>query len=204
MLSLTSPIRTRYHQLPVGWKYLALALFTVYLFSQGGLWVAIAATAFVGFLYLIEGIEFFRLGLSRLKPLRFFLIILFIYHAVTNTPLEGVLVSLRLIAAIGFANLVTMTSKLDESIDMLSRLTRPLERIWLNSSAFSISIALVIRSIPHLLERAAVLASSWRARSANRLSWRVIVPLALSVLDDSEQIADALKARGGIQSKQKF
>jgi biotin transport system permease protein len=40
-----------------------------------------------------------------------------------------------------------------------------------------------------------------RARSAGKSGWRIVVPLTLSVLNDAEHVANALRARGGVGTK---
>jgi biotin transport system permease protein len=56
----------------------------------------------------------------------------------------------------------------------------------------------VIRFTPVLASKGAQLAQSWRARSAKRLSWRIVMPMTLLAIDDAEYVAEALKARGGV------
>ena len=38
-----------------------------------------------------------------------------------------------------------------------------------------------------------------RARSHKKSGWRLVVPLTLSVLNDAEHVASALRARGGVE-----
>ena len=35
--------------------------------------------------------------------------------------------------------------------------------------------------------------------AARRAGWRIVAPLALMALDDAEHVAEALRARGGVQ-----
>ena len=60
------------------------------------------------------------------------------------------------------------------------------------------AVGLVIRFTPVLIDRAERLAEAWRLRSTKRANWRLLAPLGLSVMDDAEQIAEAIRARGGI------
>ena len=124
----------------------------------------------------------------------FFVVVLLVYHAVVGPLADGFAISLRLIAAVGLANLVTMTSRLDDSIALLEKLLKPLSRFGVNAGAISLAIALMIRSIPQLMSRGGHLVASWKARSARRVGWRIVIPMALAALDDSEQVADAIKA----------
>ncbi|PJE28084.1 ABC transporter permease, partial [Pseudooceanicola lipolyticus] len=44
-----------------------------------------------------------------------------------------------------------------------------------------------------------LLAESWRARSPRRPGLRTILPLAALAIDDAEHVAEALRARGGLE-----
>ena len=63
----------------------------------------------------------------------------------------------------------------------------------------ALSVALVIRFTPVLMQKGAALAEAWRARSVKRPGWRIVLPFALLAIDDAEQTAEALRARGGVQ-----
>ena len=91
-----------------------------------------------------------------------------------------------------------MTTPLQGMIAVLERLAAPFARLGLKPHVLAVSIALVIRFTPVLLARAERLAEAWRARSPRRPGWRVVVPLALGAIDDAEQVAEALRARGGL------
>jgi biotin transport system permease protein len=60
-----------------------------------------------------------------------------------------------------------------------------------------LAVALVIRFIPVMQDRTEQISQSWRARSARRAGWRVLMPATLAALDDAEHVAEALRARGG-------
>jgi biotin transport system permease protein len=62
----------------------------------------------------------------------------------------------------------------------------------------ALTIALFIRFIPTLIERGITINAARRARSTGKSGWRIIVPLTLSVLNEAEHVANALRARGGV------
>ncbi|RAZ87649.1 energy-coupling factor transporter transmembrane component T [Cereibacter johrii] len=198
MLTLTSPIETRLHRLPAGAKLTALALAAVALVPLDSLPLLAPAALATALLYGAQGGAFARHGLALLRPLWPFLLILALWHGWTGELARGCAVALKLLIAVALANLVTMTTRLDDMIAVLERLARPLQRLGLAPHVLAISIALVIRFTPVLLARAERLAEAWRARSPRRPSWRIVAPLALGALDDAEQVAEALRARGGL------
>ncbi|MCE6961261.1 energy-coupling factor transporter transmembrane protein EcfT [Cereibacter sphaeroides] len=198
MLTLTSPVDTRLHGLPAGAKLAALAVATVMLMpleAPASAGVAAAATAA---LYAAQGGRFAAHGLRMLRPLWPFLLILALWHGWTGEVARGAAIALKLATAVALANLVTMTTRLDAMIAVLERLARPFRYLGLQPHVLAISIALVIRFTPVLLARAERLAEAWRARSPRRPTWRIVVPLALGALDDAEQVAEAIRARGGL------
>lgn len=198
MISLTSPVRTPYHRIPAGAKLALVSAVTFCLFLTGDIrWLGAALLAVAG-LYLGGGRAFARAGFRALRPLWPFLAVIFLWHALTGTLAEGAGIAARLFAAVGMANLVTMTTRLDDMIALLNRLFAPLARIGLPVAALGTAIALVIRFTPVLAQKGGALAEAWRARSARRPGWRIMAPFALTALDDADHVAEALRARGGI------
>ncbi len=198
MISLTSPVRTRAHSWPAGIKLAVLGVGTFFLFMLHDLRLQGLALLVMLVLYALPGGQFFRAGMRRLQVLWPFLAILALWHGVTATYLEGAEIILRLVTAVGLANLVTMTTALSEMIAVIRWIVTPLRRIGLNTRAMELAIALVIRILPTLVENGQRLTDAWRARSPRRAGWRVVVPFTLLALDDADHLAEALRARGGI------
>jgi biotin transport system permease protein len=150
-------------------------------------------------LYALPGRAFFVHGLLRLWPLWPFVAVLILWHLAIAAPREGAVIVLRMLSAVGLANLVTMTTKLAAMMDVVNRLLRPFARLGVNLRAIELAAAMVIRFTPVLAQKGGALALSWRARSRRRTGWRVIVPFLVLALDDAEHVAEALRARGGFE-----
>lgn len=198
MISLTSPTRTRAHDWPASAKLAALATTTLALFMVSDLRVLLVATMGMITAYLLPGRVFFWAGMRRLLVLWPFLAILVIWHLATRTYVEGAEIVLRLLAAMGLANLVTMTTALTDMIAVIRWLATPLRRFGLNTRALEIAIAMVIRLLPSLVQNGQRLSEAWRARARRRTNWRIVVPFTLLALDDADHLAESLRARGGI------
>jgi biotin transport system permease protein len=110
-------------------------------------------------------------------------------------------VSLRLAAAVGLANLVTMTTRLDDRTDVVLRLLSPLGRLGIRTAPIGFAMALVIRFTPVLFAKAGTLVDAWRARSPRRPGWQILMPITLLAIDDAEHVAEALRARGGLDTE---
>ena len=198
MISLTSPVETRAHGWRAGAKLGALCLATMGLFAMGSLAGHVAAFAGMLALYLAPGTVFFGSGMARLRVLWPFLAIILIWHAVTATPGQGAVIALRLVTAVGLANLVTMTTRLSDMIGVVRWLAGPLRRLGIDTRALELGIALVVRFTPMLAGKGVQLTRAWRARSPRRPGWRIVLPFTLCAIDDAEHVADAIKARGGV------
>lgn len=199
MISLTSPVRTRAHDWPAGGKLLALCLASVALFAARDLWLQVGAAAGVLTLYALPGRIFLRHGMRRLWPLWPFVVVLIAWHLATGVPREGAMIALRMLSAVGLANLVTMTTALSDMMAVMNWLLRPFARLGVNLRGIELAAAMVIRFTPVLAQKGSALALAWRARSRRRAGWRVIVPFMVLALDDADHVAEALRARGGFE-----
>lgn len=197
MISLTSPVRTWAHGWPAGVKLMGLCLTTMLLFVIDGMAVQVVALLAVLLLYCLPGRAFLRSGLTHLRVLVPFIVIVLIWHFVTDDLALGVKTILRMITAVALANLVTMTTTLTELMDVVHRLLAPLHRLGLSTAPLEIAMPLLIRFAPVLIERAQLMFQSWRARSVRRQNWRIVLPMMLLALDDADRVGEALKARGG-------
>ena len=199
MISLTSPVRTRAHDWPAGAKLLALAGTTVGLFVTGSVWGQLGWLLAALVLYALPGWRFLRHGLRRLWGLWPFVLVLLAWHLFTGDFAGGAVIVLRMSTAVALANLVTMTTRLEDMQALVLWLLRPLRRVGVRGGAIALAMAMVVRFIPVLTGKGRKLAEAWRARSPRRAGWRIVMPLVVLAVDDAEHVADALRARGGIR-----
>jgi len=155
------------------------------------------ALALLTLLISVGGHMFAAHAARMLWPLWPFAALILIWHGWSGEWHAGLLILLRMTVAVLAANLVTMTTRLSDMIAVLETLARPLARLGVNPRVLALAIALVIRFIPVLGERNAALQLAWRARSARRPGWRLLIPATLATLDDADRVAEALRARGG-------
>jgi biotin transport system permease protein len=197
MLTLTSPVETWAHRVPAGAKLAGLGLATSGLFLLSTpLPLGLAAVATAG-LALTGGIGFARMALRLLWPLWPFVVIVTLWHLWSADLTGGAVVLLRMVTAVALANLVTMTTRLSDMIQVFQWLALPLAPLGLSPRRLALAFALVIRFIPVMLDRMVQIGQAWSARSPRRPRWRVLVPATLAALDDADRVAEALRARGG-------
>jgi len=199
MLTLTSPVETALHRLPAGGKLAALAAATLLIWPLQSPVPAAAALISIALIYIALGRRFAAHGLRMLRPLWPFLLILGFWNGWTGEWAAGLALGARMVAAVAMANLVTMTTRLDDLIGVVEGLTAPLARLGLSPKVLAVSVALVVRFTPVLMDKVAQLVQAWRARSGSRVNWRVLLPAVLIALDDADHVAEALRARGGLQ-----
>ena len=196
MLTLTSPVETWAHRLPAATKLAALAVATTGLFLIGSPSVLAVAFLASGVLHLTGGLTFAATGLRQLWPLWPFVLIVGLWHLWIRDIEGGLSILLRMVTAVALANFITMTTRLSDMLTVFERLSRPLSRV-LPPRRLALAFALVIRFIPVMLDRMALIRQSWTARSPRKARWRVMVPATLAALDDADRVAEALRARGG-------
>lgn len=198
MLSLASPRPTWAHKLPAALKFGLLAVAMILAMRFAALPVQAGALGATLALYVSLGREAMRAGLRALRPLWWIIAVIVLWQGYEGTWELGLAFGLRVLVMVGLANFVTLTTPMPEIIALIERLARPLSLFGLSPRLPALAVALVLRLVPVLLQRQEALASAWRARSARRPGPRLIAPLAFSLLDDADHLADALRARGGV------
>lgn len=197
MISLTSPVRTRAYGWPAGLKLSLLCIATAVLFIRQDIAFHVVVFAVTAAVYVLPGARFARAGARALWRLWPFVVLVAVWHLVIGAGGQGAVIVLRMLTAVGLANLVTMTTSLSQMIATVMWLVAPLAKIGLNTRALALGIALVVRFTPALADKGTALTQAWAARSPRRASWRIILPFAVLAIDDAEHVAEALRARGG-------
>ncbi len=197
MLSFESPVITPWHRVPIGVKLAVVCITSLLLFIFDSIEVQLFALSICSCLYVIAGRVFFKAGIKRLYFLWPILLIILVWHGVTDTAAQGLVIALRLVTIIALSNLMTMTSRLSDMLGWIQCVLKPIQALGVNTRPVEIAIALVVRFTPVLIAKGGALRDAWRSRSVKKGNWRIVFPLFLVAIDDAEQVAEALKARGG-------
>lgn len=198
MLALTLETQTWAHRLPASAKLAALACVTILLLPVTE--PAIIGVVLAGVMLLLASLggQALRCSLRLLRPFILILAVIVLWHAAFGEPLAGLVIGMRILALVTLANCVTMTTRMDDLIAVLTHMLRPLRRVGLSPDSFALAVALTVRWIPTLVSKGSALRMAWRARSPRRPGIQTLFPLALIALDDADHISDALRARGGL------
>lgn len=198
MLAMTLEQPTWLHHWPAGLKMAVMAAAMVAFLPVTEPVVIGALVAATAALYASLGAPALRRGLRLLRPLLLVLAVIMAWHLIIGAPRQGAVICLRILGLVALANLVTLTTRLDDMTAVLERLLSPFRRLGLNTAAVSLALALVIRCVPVLTQKGNALMEAWRARSPRRTGFQIAVPLVLVALDDADHLAEALRARGGV------
>lgn len=183
------------HRVPAGLKLIAIAaLSLVVLPVSDWRWLALGCTALL-LVYASLGRDIFR-RLALLKPLLPFLIVIALIQAWMETWSSAAASVLRILLMVAAANLVTLTTTMQDLMAAVAPAFKPLAYVGVNPRAPALAIALLLRFVPVLLEAWSRREEAWRARTGRRVSIRLIAPFVGETMRMADQIAEALEARG--------
>jgi biotin transport system permease protein len=195
-LALYSPVRSALHRTPAGLKLAALAALSVLLFAVPELPVAVGALAVVVVLALAGARLTPRQLIAQVRPLWLWLVGLLVFHALVTDLPTGALAVVRLLALVLAAAVVTTTSRVAELVAVIEWLCAPLRLFGVRPARIGLAIAMTLRFIPLVAERAERIREAQAARGATRPMFLSLVPLLVQVLQLAHTTADALDARG--------
>lgn len=197
ILSMTLSRRTWLHGIGAGKKLIFLLIFSILIVPLDRIDFLSVACAGVFMLYAAAGWEAvrqFRLLLSLLPILG----VILVAYALIETLEAGLIICLRVCALVALANLVTMTTRMDDMLGAVQVLFRPFRRIGVPDRVIGLAVTMTIRFVPHILAHWRGLVEAWRSRSVVRPSWRLIAPLMVAVMINADHVGEALAARGGL------
>lgn len=195
-LGLYRPGTSVIHRLPAGTKLFALFLLALAAsVPPPTVWLLSTLALLVVALYLIAGLGLVELG-RQVVMIRW-LILFVTITGVLFLPLDVALANVtRMVLVIVLAGLITLTTRTSAILDAFERGLSPLRRFGVDPARISLVLALAIRTVPVIAGFARQLGDAQRARGG-RVSVRAfVVPLLVLSLRHSDDLADALVARG--------
>jgi biotin transport system permease protein len=184
------------HRTPAGWKLAGLATLSVLVFAVPELPVLAAVLAGVVLLALAGARLTPRQVLAQVRPVWLWLAGLLVFHLVVTDVETGAVAVLRLATLVLAAAVVTATSKVAELVAVIEWLCAPLRLVGVRPGRIALAIAMVLRFIPLVAERAQRIREAQAARGAARPLFLSLVPLLVQVLQLAHTTAEALDARG--------
>jgi biotin transport system permease protein len=199
-LALYVPRASPVHRAAAGSKLLALAGLGVLVFAVPTLPVAAGALAGV----LLVAVALARLPVSLLlrqaRAVVVWLVGLFVVHALVTDVLTGAVTVLRLLALVLAAAVVTATTRVSAMVAVVERVCAPLRWVGVRPARIGLVLAMALRFIPLVAERADRIREAQAARGGSlrglRGLARTVVPLLVQVLQLAHTVSEALDARG--------
>lgn len=195
MISLFRPGNSVLHRVPAWTKLLGLIVVTLALSFWGTSWLVLGAAAVivVGTVVLCFGA---RALWTLLWSLRWLLLIMLVPQliflpwqmALTNTA--------RVLLVVALASVVTMSTPMSRLLDCIEAALTPLRPLGVRPERVALVLALTISCIPLISGLAGQLREALIARGHRGTSIRMVFPLLVLTLQQADQLADALRARG--------
>ncbi|MCO5731073.1 energy-coupling factor transporter transmembrane protein EcfT [Rhizobium sp. SSA_523] len=188
--------QSRLHRMPAAAKLVGLAIASFLLVFVDNPLVLAAALSLAVLVYAQTGLGL-REGVCRLRPVLATIILFGAINLVLVSPQVALSTSLRLLCILVLAGAVTATTSIAAFMEVLTRLLLPLERLGLLRAADAgLAVGMVLRFVPDILARYAVLKEAHQARGVPVKIHRMLGPLIISTLRDADTIATAIDARG--------
>lgn len=190
-----------FHRLGLGIK--ALLLFAVAVVSlasplvsptAGAAATSVVLSAVVG-AHFVAGLPWLRLW-RAVRMMLIFLVLIAAYQWWQHGPTVAWQVIAAIVATVLASNIITATTPVDELLDGLAALVRPLQRFGADPERFSLTVALMLRSIPFVLGAFADVRDAARARGLERNLLARSLPVVIATVAYARATGEALAARG--------
>jgi len=195
LFSLYVPGGTPLHRLGVGWKYLLLLVLTLPVLLAGQPWVSLLALVISAGLLLTcrAGVRF-----SLRLPFAFWVLVAVMagYQVAMGRLDLAVVVGANLVAAVYASRLLTLTTPGPVLIDALVGAVRPLRRLGVDPELVGLAIAVMVRSVPMLLDSFGQVRQAALARGRERNLFALVTPVVVRAVGQAQATGAALAARG--------
>ena len=199
-LALYVPRASVIHRAPAGAKLCALAGLSVLVFAVPTLPVVVGALIGVVLVSLVAARLPAALLVRQARAVLWWLVALFVLHAMVTDLLTGALTVLRLLALVLAAAVVTATTRVTAMVAFIERVCAPLRFVGVRPARIGLVIAMALRFIPLISERADRIREAQAARGGSVRGLRglttTVVPLLVQVLQLAHTVSEALDARG--------
>ena len=138
-----------------------------------------------------------RTLLKIVYTLRWLIILLGLYYLFWGTWQIAVDVMCTMLSAVLISRILLTTTPLPLLLDGIIWLLTPLKLLGLSPKRIGLMLALVIRSIPAIMDNWGALQHAAHARGLPKHSaWRLLVPLVVQTVGYAQITGDVLTARG--------
>lgn len=184
------------HRLPAGVKILAVcALVLGITLTVREPWHIAPALVGVASLYAIGRIPP-RAAWSQIRAVVPMLIAILLLQWLVADLDTAIRVSGSLLAAVAVAALVTVTTRMSDMLDAVTRAAQPLHYVGVSPDRVALVLVLTVRAIPLLARGLRQVTEARKARGLGFSIRALVVPTVLGALQTADQLGEALAARG--------
>lgn len=179
----------------VGAKYALVLILSVPAIVVGRWWFSLGAVAVtVGVLLWarVGARRALRLGLGMYVLCALIVAV----QALSDAAITGVVVVLNLVLALYATRILTLTTPIPELVDGIVAVCRPLRRLGVDPDSIGLAVAVMMRSLPHLLGAFQEVRDAANARGIRRNPVTYIAPVVVRTVAYAHATGDALAARG--------
>lgn len=196
MIVLYLPGSSLLHRAPAGAKVIGFAVLALVIgLTAHSVWTLPAAGCLAVVLYLSAGFGV-RTLLRQVCAARWIVLVMLVTQVIFLPVGVAVANTGRVLVVIALAALITLTTRIPALLDATERALAPLRRFGVNPASIGLLLALTITAIPVIGGFAADIREAQRARGAPVRLQTFVVPLLVLSLKHSDDLADALTARG--------
>ncbi|MFJ6133982.1 energy-coupling factor transporter transmembrane component T [Janibacter terrae] len=134
--------------------------------------------------------------LQMLRPLLLVMVPLAAFQTVVAGWERAFVIVGVLVALVLLANLVTLTTRTSDLIDVVVRVCGPLRRVGVDPERVGLMLQLAIRAVPLVIDLGGRVREAQHARGLGASPRAFAVPLIVGALRRADAMGDALAARG--------
>jgi len=189
------------HRAPLWSKAVALLLVAVLCLASPaisagtGAAITTAVLALVIAAHGVAGLPWSRLW-RAVKLMVVFLVLIGAYQWWQHGAATAWQLVAAILATVLASNVLTAATPVDELLDGLSALVQPLARFGADPERFSLTVALMLRSIPFIIGAFADVRDAARARGLERNVLARSLPVVIATVGYAKATGEALAARG--------
>jgi biotin transport system permease protein len=137
-----------------------------------------------------------RAATATVRPLWMVLLVTGVFQVLTLGWERALEVTGGLLVSVALAGLVTLTTRVNDLLDVLMRVLAPLRHVGVDPARVALLLALTIRCVPMLAAIVASVREAQIARGAGRNPLALAVPVVVRTLRAADALGEALTARG--------
>lgn len=195
LFGLYLPGESWLHRLGAGWKYLLLLVLTVPVLAISQPWLSLAALALT--LTLLASARL-RLSGAWALPLGLWIVAAMLagYQLLVGRPGTAIVVAANLMTAVYASRLLTLTTPGAVLVDALVSGLRPLRHLGINPELVGLAVAVMVGSVPLLIDSFGQVRQAARARGRERNLFALVTPVVVRAVGHAQATGAALAARG--------